>query len=204
MGVTKSKADRRVRRSREMLLDGLVELISKSGYERLTIQNLLDRTGVGRATFYAHFKSKDDLLASSVARLREGLVRAWRTTPGRRLGFTLPFFQHLASHRRIYQMTIVRESEVSVRRHIQHMLRDLVREDLRTLRGSAQADTSIELATHYVSGALWSTIVWWMDSATELSPEEVNSLFQRLAFPGLDVTLGHRAGGVVPVHGELL
>jgi AcrR family transcriptional regulator len=190
MGVTKSKVDRRVHSTREMLLDGLVELISKSGYERLTIQNLLDRTGVGRATFYAHFKSKDDLLASSVARLRAGLVKARKTTPGGRLGFTLPFLQHLASHRRIYQMTVIRESEVSVKRHIQRMLRDLVREDLTTLRVSAQADTSIDLATQYVSGALWSTIVWWMDSANELSPEEVNALFQRLAFPGLAVTLG--------------
>ena len=190
MGVTKKKADRRAQRSREMLLDGLVELMSKSGYERLTIQNLLDCTGVGRATFYSHFKSKDDLLASSVARLRAGLVKAWKTMPGRRLGFTLPFFKHLASHRRIYQMTVVRDSEVSVKRHIQHMLRDLVREDLTTLRVSVQADKSIDLATQYVSGALWSTIVWWMGSASELSPEEINVLFQSLVFPGLAVTLG--------------
>jgi AcrR family transcriptional regulator len=187
MPTTKSKPDRRVQRTREMLLNALVELMKKSGYERLTIQNLLDRTGVGRATFYAHFESKDDLLASSVARLRAGLVQAWKATPGRRLGFTLPFFQHLASHRRIYQMTVVRESEVSVQRHIRGMLRDLVREDLASRRVSAQI---VDLATQYVAGALWSTMVWWMDSATELSPDEINTVFQRLTFPGLAATLG--------------
>jgi AcrR family transcriptional regulator len=190
MRATQSRPDRRVHRTREMLLEALVELMKKRGYERLTIQNLLDRTGVGRATFYAHFKSKDELLACSVARLRAGLVQAWKTTPGQRLGFTLPFFQHLASHRRIYQMTVITESEVSVQRQIRSMLRDLVREDLATRRTSAQGDASVELATQYVVGALWSTIVWWMDSATELPPEEINALFQRLTFPGLAVTLG--------------
>jgi AcrR family transcriptional regulator len=160
------------------------------GYERLTIQNLLDQAGVGRATFYAHFESKDELLACSVARLRSWLVQAWKTTPGERLGFTLPFFQHLASHRRIYQTTVVRESEVTVQRHMRHMLQELVQEDLATRRPPAQAHASADLATQFVVGALWSTIVWWMDSGATLSPEEINALFQRLTFPGLDVTLG--------------
>jgi AcrR family transcriptional regulator len=190
MRATTSKPDRRVQRTRELLLDALFDLMIKRGYERLTIQNLLDRSGVGRATFYAHFKSKDDLLASSVARLRGTLERAWQTRPGQRMGFTLPLFQHMASHRRIYLMTVVPESEVSVQQHFRRMLRDLVRDDLATRRSARRDDASVDLATHYVVGALWSTIVWWMDSASSMPPERVNAVFQRLTFPGLDVTLG--------------
>ena len=70
MALVEKKSDRRVQRTRELLLDALFALIVERGYERLTIQNLLDRAGVGRATFYAHFESKDELLASSIARLR--------------------------------------------------------------------------------------------------------------------------------------
>ncbi len=190
MQDTHKRLDRRIQATREGLLNALFALIAERGYERLTIQNLLDRAGIGRATFYSHFESKDALLACSVARLRAGIVQAWKATSGQRLGFTLPLFQHFASARRIYLMTVVRENEVSVERHIRQMLRDLVREDLATRRSSGQGDASVDLATHYVVGALWSTIVWWMDSTSPLSPEKINALFQRLTFPGLDVTLG--------------
>jgi len=190
MALVEKKSDRRVQRTRELLLDALFELIVERGYERLTIQNLLDRAGVGRATFYAHFESKDELLASSIARLRASLTQEWQQrTPGERLGFTLPFFRHLASHRRIYQMTVVREHEVSVVRHIQAMLRELVREDLLRQRPLRRGSHSVDLATHYVVGALWSTIVWWMDAGAKLPPEDINALFQRLAFPGLELSL---------------
>lgn len=188
--TTPRKPDRRVERTRDVLLDALMGLLVERGYERLTIQNLLDRSGVGRATFYAHFESKDELLACSIARLRAWLVQAWKDSPDQRLGFTLPFFQHLASHRRIYQMTTARESEVTVEVHIRRMLRELVREDLVTRRPASRTDASLDLATHYVVAALWSTIVWWMDSGSPMPPEDINALFQRLTFPGLDVTLG--------------
>lgn len=189
MQDTEKRPDRRVERTREVLLDALFGLMSERGYERLTIQNLLDRAGVGRATFYAHFDSKDELLACSMARLQTWLVQAWKEAPDQRLGFTLPFFQHLVSGRRIYQMTTMRESEVTVERYIARMLRALVREDLASRRTAGQSDAALELATQYVVAALLSTISWWMNSASPLPPEKINAVFQRLTFPGLDATL---------------
>jgi AcrR family transcriptional regulator len=186
------KIDRRVRQTRAALLSALPALMMERGYERITIQNLLDRADVGRATFYAHFDSKDDLLAGSVANLRTWLVQAWRTEPDQRLGFTLPLFQHLASHRAIYEKSIAPASEMSVERHIRQMLDGLVREDLANRRGQGAQAAAVELAVHYVIGALWSIIVWWVESGMRLPPAEINAIFQRLAFPGLDVTLGEK------------
>ncbi len=181
--------DRRAQRSRDLLLEALVALMMERGFERLTVQNLMERAGVGRATFYAHFESKDALLACSVANLRDWLEQAWKTAPAHRLGFTLPFFQHLASHRRMYQMTIVRESETTVERHIRSMLRDLVRQDLRVGRATAITDTALDLAVPFVVATLWACIVWWMESAPHLPPDEMNVRFQSLCFPGLQASL---------------
>lgn len=184
------KIDRRVRQTREALLAALPALMMERGYERLTIQNVLERAGVGRATFYAHFAGKDELLAASVANLRAWLVSAWRAMPEQRLGFTLPFLQHLASHGELYEKSIARASEVSVERHICQMLAGLVREDLLARPGQKAGAAALELAVQYVVGALWSTIIWWMEAGKPLPPDELNFLFQRLAFPGLDQTLG--------------
>ena len=186
------KIDSRVRQTRAALLGALPTLMIERGYERITIQNVLERADVGRAIFYAHFDSKDDLLAGSVANLRTWLIEAWQAMPDQRLGFTLPFFQHLSSHGAIYEKSIARASEVSVERHIRQMLIGLVRDDLASRRGQSTNPGAVDLAVQYVVGALWSTIVWWMESGMSLPPSEINALFQRLAFPGLDVTLGEK------------
>ena len=159
------KTDRRAERTQELLLDALVSLLMERGYERLTIQNLLDRAGVGRATFYAHFQNKEDLLARS---------------------FTLPFLQHLESHRRGYHTTMGHENEPTVERRIEHMLTDLVREDLgRHYRGKANAAV-FDLAVGYVVRSLWATVVWWVGSKEPMPPDEINQIFQRITFPGIE------------------
>lgn len=193
--MSDQKSDRRIERTRELLLDAFVSLLKERGYRKLTIQNLLDRAGVGRATFYAHFHNKEDLLRSSMARLRAGLTEQWQSSatsagrPAERLGFTLALFQHLESHRRIYDLTISRESEWTVELHMQHTLQELVREDLERHGGRANRAAS-ELTVRYVVGALWAIVVWWMESKEPLPAAQVNEIFRRLTFPGLDATIG--------------
>src|SRR4051812_11378213 len=56
--------DPRVRRTRERLRDALVTLTREKGYAELRVADLLERADVGRATFYAHYRDKEDLLIS--------------------------------------------------------------------------------------------------------------------------------------------
>ena len=62
----------------------------------------------------------------------------------------------------------------------------LVREGLLRERLARCGGESVDLATHFVVGALWSTVVCWMDAGARLPPRDVNSLFRRLASPGLE------------------
>jgi len=193
MSIADAPLDRRVARTRELLLDALFTLMSERGYERLTTQNLIDRAGVGRATFYAHFQNKDELLAASVGRLRGWLEMMRDREPRERFAFMRPFFEHIASHRAIYRMTFERDSEVTVERHIRAMLRELVRTDLVAHRTPQQDDAAIELATQFAVSTLWAVIVWWMDGGAVQPPGQVHEVFRRLVEPGLALTLARDA-----------
>ncbi|MCK9687207.1 TetR/AcrR family transcriptional regulator [Scleromatobacter humisilvae] len=186
--------DRRAARSRDLLLDALRELMCERGFERLTTQNIIDRAGVGRATFYAHFDNKEELLAASVGRLRTWLEAMRERYPAQPFAFMLPFFDHLTSHRALYRTTFERESEVSVERLIRAMMRELVRAELLAQRTARQDDAAIELATQFVVSTFWSVTVWWMSGAGgQRSPAEVNAIFLRLAQPGLELALSTTA-----------
>lgn len=58
--------DKRKARSRRAIEDAFSALLLERDYAKITVADILDRSGVGRATFYAQFRGKDDLLAALV------------------------------------------------------------------------------------------------------------------------------------------
>ncbi len=57
----KKKPDRRTQRTRHNLTHAMVELIQEKRFDDITVQNVIERADVGRATFYSHFTGKEDL-----------------------------------------------------------------------------------------------------------------------------------------------
>jgi AcrR family transcriptional regulator len=57
--------DRRQKRTRDSPLFGFRKTpYRRSPYSAITVKEIIDLANVGRSTFYAHFETKDDLLAS--------------------------------------------------------------------------------------------------------------------------------------------
>lgn len=71
----KKREDPRVKRTRKLLSQAFLELMQEKGFQAITVQDIADRAGVNRATFYAHYEDKFDLLDSYS---REGF-RDWLT-----------------------------------------------------------------------------------------------------------------------------
>jgi AcrR family transcriptional regulator len=56
------KLDPRVKRTRQLLIQALIDLIKERGFQAISVQDLSERAGINRATFYAHFPDKFALL----------------------------------------------------------------------------------------------------------------------------------------------
>ena len=65
--------DPRVKRTRKLLQQTLFELMQEKGFDAITVQDIAERSTLNRATFYAHFEDKYDLLDSI---MREGVEQA--------------------------------------------------------------------------------------------------------------------------------
>lgn len=60
---THEKEDLRVRRTRELLMHALTELLAEKSFHRLTVQDIAERARINRVTFYGHFPDKYAILA---------------------------------------------------------------------------------------------------------------------------------------------
>ena len=95
--------DRRVRKTREALYSAFVSLIAEKGYDRLSIQDILDAADVGRTTFYAHFRTKEDLLRFGFERLRIELSDVLDVGQKERWAFLEPLLHHARAHAGLFR-----------------------------------------------------------------------------------------------------
>jgi len=185
--------DRRVLRTRRTLRNALVELILERGWDEVSIQDVCERADVGRSTFYMHFADKEDLLLSGFDDLRKELraqIAAHAGADRQVLGFVRGLLEHVHENQRLGRAMFGKRSGQAVQKHLHQVVLEFVQEDL---SGLAPAGPRLEVAVHYVTGAFFELLTWWLDARNPLPPAELSELFHQLTLPVLSTLRGGRA-----------
>lgn len=180
--------DRRVVRTRTALFDALVRLIRSKDYELITVEDILAEADVGRATFYAHFSSKDDLLRRSLDRLRQLLLAAqepalpapFALNPG--VSPSQVLFEHMAEFADVQAALAGGRGATILRSAIKDVLASVLRE---TMPPGQMDGFPRELAIQHVVSTVDTVFSWWLERRADLTSEEADALFRRLAFGGV-------------------
>ena len=56
--------DKRILKTKAAVYSSLADLLLEKDFDALSVEDILERSGVSRSTFYAHFKTKGDVLDS--------------------------------------------------------------------------------------------------------------------------------------------
>jgi AcrR family transcriptional regulator len=181
---------RRVRRTRELLRSAFCSLIHEKGYDRITVQDILDRADVGRSTFYAHYRDKEDLLRSGFEDDHAALA-AEKDAAERQAGRETPFlqpllavFQHVEAYRQFWGPTSRTGGHDLVVRILQEGIDDLVRAHFRSQFPDADPN-QLDAPMRFVASACMGLLMWWLDNDIPWSAQEVHATFQRLATQGV-------------------
>ena len=88
---------------RQHILSALLELMSTQDFAAISIQALVDAAGVGRASFYRNYKSKEDVLRQEAERLMQAWGKEFEaeehTSPNELLISLLDFYKE---HKEFY------------------------------------------------------------------------------------------------------
>ena len=171
--------DRRIRRTRKLLKEALVELILEKGYDDINVAEIIERADVGRTSFYTHFRSKEDLLLQNLDDLEHLFApqekKEKEDSPG---DFSLYMFQHLKQNWRLARLLLGNKKIPFVRNHVNNILRKYYIEEYRKRFAGTRQSLQIEAAAVMKSGALLSLTLWWLAQKKPLSPEKMHELFE--------------------------
>ena len=196
--MIKKKDDRRVERTRKLLHEALMALIQEKGYEKITVQDILDKANLGRSTFYSHYRHKDELFLSGFDHLRTMLEERHRAllsdkARGKAADFnlSLELFRHARENHGHYKAMVGKQSGQMIMRQAHDYLSALVREHLSTVMKSRKnPPVPLDLAAHWLAGSFLSLMTWWLDHNLPHTPEEMDAIFRRLTLPGVETGLG--------------
>lgn len=180
-----ARDDRRVRRTTRALIQALVHLSIEKGYSAITVQDLLDRADVGRSTFYAHYRGKDDLVLRSFERMIEGLDRQMGTAPGR-LAPVRELFEHVGGFNQFHLAMarggmldrLYRAGTAVLARTIAARLAAASHGPLFRDRGTNAVPP--DLAGQALAGALFALLRHWIDMGAPQTAAELDGVFHAL------------------------
>lgn len=194
------KEDLRVRRTRKSLRDALYALIVEKGFDALSVGEITGRAMVNRATFYRHFRDKEDLARACVQDTCAELMRA-AEQPGQAgevqvdlrrppRNFVL-FFDHIRDNHELYSAVLAVQRVPVFEAQIREVIRNMVRGRLRTMRrGPRELTVPVELTEEFLAGAYLGVIRWWLESRLPHPPERMALWLSRLALLGPAAALG--------------
>jgi AcrR family transcriptional regulator len=168
------RPDVRVRRTRTLLRNALVDLIEERGFDRVTVGEITARAMVSRAAFYRNYRDKyqlveqifDEAMAEMV-----GTVGADDTrSPRQRWA---GFFEHVATYHRLYGALLGRKGSPWFADRMRGALAGMTTEHL--------ADRDPDgLVPSVLAAVFVQSITWWLEHDRPCPPREIADRSARL------------------------
>jgi len=195
----KATEDLRVRRTRKMLMQALIELTIEKGFSAVSVQDIADRAMINRATFYRHYVDKHDLLERYMSEVYELTASqeelAFPQTKDAGSDSTLvgmaSMFEEVYRHADFYRVMLgVKGDPAFVQR-----VRQFSEMRLRSLLPDKTAKTKtkgppVDLCLSFLSHAGIGVMAWWLSEGQSYSPTQIAIWANQLTKATVELVLG--------------
>ncbi len=184
------KIDRRVLRTRQSLFTALMALMMEKQYSDITVRDIADEANIGRATFYLHYKDKDDLLASNLEALFVGMAERIRPLLRQAImsGQPLPseiVFNEVQQNASLYKMILTGQGGTVVWQRLYQTIINLYTEVIQALIVGGDSPIDVGILGHFVAGSMLSVLKWWLENDMPHSPAYMAASWKKMIQPSM-------------------
>ena len=177
--------DRRIQRTRQLLQDALISLILEIGYDSVRVQDITDRANLGRATFYLHYRDKEELLVKSLQAVCDDLAEQAQNRE-KKTPMGLVAFQHAEENRDLYRAILGAKGTSAITRQIKdYVIKDALAKRRQLIFPEPSGKVPTEIYANFLVGALMGLIDWWLENDMPHSAEYMANVFHQMATSAL-------------------
>ncbi|MBE6975771.1 MAG: TetR/AcrR family transcriptional regulator [Ruminococcaceae bacterium] len=178
--------DRRQRKTREDIFSAFTTLLSAKDFGQITVGEIIEKADVGRATFYAHFETKDYLLKALCEELFCHVFdhlennqtvhnHIFHCDPPES-GF-LHLFQHLLKNdNHILELLSCQNNDLFFQ-YFKENLQKMVIHELPAFENRKNPQLPDSFWINHISSTFVETVRWWIDNGMKESPETITQYF---------------------------
>jgi AcrR family transcriptional regulator len=184
-----NESDRRVKRTQRLLSEALFELMLEKGYDNVTIRDLTQRADIAYATFFRHYKSKDEIILRQVD---ESLGELQKLMPELRGRFYLHtgtlLFEHMQQNNEFYRR-LFESASFSKQLRLRLAENTLMRSRQR-LPAGAEPLIPVEIVANHLSASLLALMEWWLANRQPYPPQRMAEIYDQLIVRSSYASLG--------------
>lgn len=184
--------DRRQRKTRNAIFRSFISLLSEKDFSKITVGEIIERADIGRATFYAHFETKDYLLKELCHELFCHVFDCMEKNGNRHThifscdapdSVFLHLFQHLKKNdNRILDLLSCQNNDLFLR-YFKDGLLKLIESQEGYLEKSRWNELPKSFVINHIASTFVETVRWWIDGKLQKSPEEITDYFLTVIDP---------------------
>lgn len=178
--------DKRIKKTRNLIYKAFAAVLKEKGYGKMTVEDILQESGVSRSTFYTHFRTKDDVLKSISQGIFEH-VFSHSLTVEETHDFSKSsifeyshllthIFYHLHDEKELITAILASESRETflrdMRLHVMPIIERLINERL-----VKSINVPDDLLKNKVCEDFILTVVYWFENDCTESPEKIKDYF---------------------------
>lgn len=177
--------DRRQRKSREAIFRAFEELLKKRDFAHITVGEIIEKADVGRATFYAHFETKEFLLKELCEELFCHIFDAEGEGHHHKHIFECDehgsAFFHLFSHikkndNNLLSLLSSSNNEIFLGYFKENLLH-LSKSQLDLLKGREVENLPEDFKVNHIASVFVEVLKWWINTGLKESEETITEYF---------------------------
>lgn len=178
--------DRRQRKTRAAIFEAFVSLLAGKSFEKITVGEIIEKADIGRATFYAHFETKDFLLKELCEELFCHLFDCMdkeKNSHQHIFECDAPdsVFLHLLNHikkndNRILDLLSCPDNALFMR-YFKKGLTDIIIAQKESCFSVNSTDLPEDFLINHIASSFVETVAWWIENGMTESAEDINRYF---------------------------
>lgn len=180
--------DLRTKRTYLLLKNALLELLSKKAFEEIKVNDICNLAMIHRTTFYSHFSDKYELLEYCISDIEEEITHEIKKNSYSDIqefytNMIMGLLDYIRENKKFFKTILKKNSDNGVIQIFSKACISYIQEMLKQEEENGiEHDVPIEIISQFFSGAVISTIIWWIKTNSNISPKDLCEYLIKLIF----------------------